>query len=393
MAWLTRAGPRCPRSLPHHRDPTGRWAAESGHPESQAALTPERAIQPGTDTCCPGLAESVKVAPFMANWKRVRRLGKRLLLGAGGLAIAAPLTACGASQQGVLSAEAFHHPSYPYAIHYVDPSLPGLKAIVGDSWRIKNFYQRGGEWRPKPGYTVKLDWDRYDDGRVDERLVVPSHEFLFEHVRDDGRLWLQVRPISTHIGDKQLKTLARRYIEGIAGSGTVFVQFKDVAVARENTLATRTLGGMTCEVAGREAFMATFEIADVDQIKLSESARWKRASIVLIRTGFSHELRATEYVDGEVRALTMPTLMIAGYENSPEDFDGSLNDFEALLTRLAIGSDGAAVGRPTGTSCRANSTQETTPVAPAAPTAPVAPSAPDPVDDAAPTTPADLEVL
>jgi hypothetical protein len=101
-----------------------------------------------------------------------------------------------------------------------------------------------------------------------------------------------------------------------------------VAEARERHFATRILESKPTTVAGREAHIVTFEIANVDQLHLAPDSRWERAQLIILRPQYS-------WSHGEVQ---WPVLMIIGYSNLPADFDAHVEEFSGFVSRIGWGT-------------------------------------------------------
>jgi hypothetical protein len=78
------------------------------------------------------------------------------------------------------------------------------------------------------------------------------------------------------------------------------------------------------------AYVATIDVANIDQIKLTPASRHTRVQLVVARTNFAYEVSRM----GE--KSTFPVLMMAGYANLPEDFDKDLDAFRRLLVRIDV---------------------------------------------------------
>jgi hypothetical protein len=123
-------------------------------------------------------------------------------------------------------------------------------------------------------------------------------------------------------------------------------------------------------VAGLEAFVATIEVANIDQIKLPPGQRTTKVRLALIRTPFIHR---TPY-DTE-----FPVLMVAGYANLPVDFNADLPAFDRLLGSIQVkGQRGVSA---------VTLSAVTAPSSPSPSAAPVPAPAPAPIQPAASPSP------
>jgi hypothetical protein len=128
-------------------------------------------------------------------------------------------------------------------------------------------------------------------------------------------------------------------------------------------------------MAGRPAYAATLDVANVDQLKLDPGARTQRIQLVLMRAPNDEKIVRDE--QDPRKTLTYPVVVLAGYSNMPADFQTGLNDFHEFLRRLTVGAkSGLAL----------NMTPSAPPAAPSAlPAAPAPPQvAPQPATATAP---------
>jgi hypothetical protein len=79
-------------------------------------------------------------------------------------------------------------------------------------------------------------------------------------------------------------------------------------------------------VDGREAFGATFDVANVDQIQLEHDRRAQRVRIVLVRTGRGYVPWGTRR-----RLEPFPALLMFGCASRPEDFGIAASALRALV--------------------------------------------------------------
>jgi hypothetical protein len=68
-------------------------------------------------------------------------------------------------------------------------------------------------------------------------------------------------------------------------------------------------------MSGKDGLMATIEIADLDQKELAETSQAIHVRLLLVRTGYKYDVANT---------VRMPVLMLAGYSNREQDFQGLL---------------------------------------------------------------------
>ena len=241
----------------------------------------------------------------------------------------AAATGCGATAFGTLGPSGFRSASYGYQIH----SQPDGSFISAD-WLVDNYYIDGGEWAPRtgPDFETRLWLDTNGDGLTDDAGSVPTYDLLLRNRRDGGTIWARVIPLSTRFDQTELRVLARMYVDSVSGTGTVVTSISQgqgqvEVVAESNRYATRTLEEAPMAVDGYEAHRVTFEVANVDQLSLAESSRWKRAVVVFVRAGFL-------WRPGGLSEALFPVTLMLGYSNLPEDFDSRLPEFQAFLASL-----------------------------------------------------------
>jgi hypothetical protein len=95
------------------------------------------------------------------------------------------------------------------------------------------------------------------------------------------------------------------------------------------TFTTKIVDEHPTTVAGFEAYDATIELANVDELKLDPASRSSKLRVVFVRTPYTRKLFATK---GAV-----PQLLILGYSVAPRDFDASLPDFNRFVASISLG--------------------------------------------------------
>jgi hypothetical protein len=305
------------------------------------------------------------------------------------------LGACATTQQGTFATQRFESGKYPYAVYFEDGKP---EHFASDDWRLDNYFEKeeidnvGKKTRvlePKHGaeYDVKRSYDLNDDGQADEAEKEAFYDVLLEHRAVDANLWLRTVPLSGHDRDKGLRVLADRYVEAVSGAGAIAVRFgAESVVAVEKRFASRVLTTSPCTVSGKEALLVDFEVANVDQLQLSDSARWLRGRLVLVRTGYEKAIKTGSNYASTVKEVPFPVLMLVGLSSSPGDFAGLEDDFDGFLGRVALGAPGQPLPSAGGHTCRVQEAAAATAPAEAAPT-PLEGAAPaDPAPEAAPAT-------
>jgi len=282
--------------------------------------------------------------------------------------IAAGLAAIGAAgcvkATGSFTDGAFAHTTYPYRV------VPAADGILDVAWRLENFQRkRDGELEQKKSDELVSDYrlDSDADGQPDATLSIPTFDLRYEHRQRDGVIWLRTFPISGTLRIKELRVLMQNYIDQIAGVGYETVDLEKMEVL-ERRFASEMLDRGDATLAGRRAYVATVDVANIDQVHLSPTSRAVRVRLVLVRPDFA-------YIPDKNNSAAFPVLMMAAYSNLPEDFERDLPSFERFLGEIEIVGDRG---------WQLSSLERLAPVAPAAD----APAAPPAAAPAAPPQPA-----
>jgi hypothetical protein len=144
--------------------------------------------------------------------------------------------------------------------------------------------------------------------------------------------------------------LAQRYLDIAASMGRAIVPFgTEKASSSGQRVASRVLRQSACTVSKRPAHRIDFELGSLDATQ-ANAARWKRASVVLVRTGYDE----TVSIDRpQYRPVGYPVLLISGLVSQPEDFDSLNATFELVLSRTVLGDVGQGLSMNGETTCHA----------------------------------------
>ncbi|MFT3922003.1 MAG: hypothetical protein QM778_05675 [Myxococcales bacterium] len=142
---------------------------------------------------------------------------------------------------------------------------------------------------------------------------------------------------------------AERYVDSVAGSGSVVVRFgaEGALGGIERRFASRVLQSSPCTVSKHEAYRVDFEVANVDQLQLSDQARWQRGAVVFVRTKYQHLAGTTM----QNTKTFYPVVMAIGMSARPQDFAGLEEDFERLLKQTVLGEVGRGLSMNGETTC------------------------------------------
>ena len=237
--------------------------------------------------------------------------------------------ACGASSNS-FRRDGFYGAEQAYRIVHG----PNDALAPGADWYVDNYQidKKGGLGAPKGGpdyqHVIKLDSD--GDGELDVRRKVTTYELLLRHLKNDGHIWVRNLTASTQFRETDLRVLALNYVDAVSGTGEMVSDPQgETKVTIERRFATRVLDAAEATLDGRPAYTVTFEVANVDQLQLSQDSRWERASVILVRPGFHYR----------VNEIDFPVFMLLGYSNRPEDFEQGRAAFEQLVGRVQFLSE------------------------------------------------------
>ena len=239
--------------------------------------------------------------------------------------------ACAPSARGALGPEGFSHNDYAYRVVAQKDG-----SFLPESWKLDNYYGGSGALKPKAGkewiveYSLDSDGDEEADFKVEELI----YDLRFEHLEHDGVIFLRTIPISADMKQKKLSVLMERYVEGIAGAGYEVVTLNSQSqLLVEKRYAAAIVAKSPTKLAGRDAYVALLDVANVDQLKIDPNARKERVELVLLHTDFGY---ITTSNNQTVKSATFPVIMFAGYANKPEEFEAGQKDFHDFLGRIEI---------------------------------------------------------
>ena len=287
---------------------------------------------------------------------------------------------------GSITGQGYRHGVYDYGLM---PRSDGQ--LVPNGWQLDNYFterqrvrKAGGSpaWQqvltPKdgPDYKTEYQLDLTGSGEFDADEEAYLYDLRFTHSVHAGVIWMMTVPVPVRWQNKDLSVLTREYVDDISGSGFEIVEYKAMRVeGREKTFASTIVETAAGTVAGREAYAATVDVANLDQLRLNPNHRHRRARVVLIRSGlvYVYTHRSKKY--------TFPVVLFLGYSNRPAEFPHGLPAFEDFVDRVVIaGQSGAAlqfqsaVPEPAAVAAPAPPPEATAPAAPAWAAPPAAPA-------------------
>jgi hypothetical protein len=244
----------------------------------------------------------------------------------------------GCQSSGVFDRAAFRSAKYPYTIRYADPEE---RALLSSDWVVENYYAdaAGKPTTSKSGRDYRKDREiELASGRTTTRTF-DVYDVLLVHRASDAVIWLRSIPLSPRQASLDLRVAAEQYAEGLSGSGFYATDLGHRRVESQ-TYASHMLSGRPVTVAGLDAYEATLEVANVDQLKLDPASRAAMIRVVFVRTPFTAESHG---VDSE----KLPVMWMVGYANNPTDFEAQSPDFVRFLGLIdANGSHGFTVLPP-----------------------------------------------
>ncbi len=243
-----------------------------------------------------------------------------------GVFAALSLSACFA-QTATLDDDGLVHSGFGYRI----VASGGRRTFISADWPIENFTPDDS---PKSG--ADYDTFRYvdvDDDDQDEQIERASYyDLRLEHRRNNGSIWVRTFPVSDVTNGKALTVLVQNYVENIAAAGYFTAGINDAGAVsvEERRFATRILDTEATSLDGQDAAAVLFDVANVNQLQISRSARSARALVFISRTPFRYRVRTA------LGVREWPVLMLVGFANAPDDFAASLPDFQRFLGAIQM---------------------------------------------------------
>lgn len=274
------------------------------------------------------------------------RFKRFFLLASITLALVACAASVGPYPIATLQDGTFHHVNYDYSV----VTQGGTGELMSSDWRLDNYAPSTdaspglGEPKVTGGYVGEVGLDHDGDGEFEGRVTLPTFDLLFKHRRDDGRIFLSTFPISQHAADRELSVMLRDFVESAAASGEITHNYSAGSSRAAAPMASRVLASRPTRVHGFPAHEVIFEVANVQQLELSPSARWQRGHVVLVRPEMVFgqrqlypAIRVPDLGRGVGQETFYPVLMVIGYANHPDEFDAHHDEFRDLLSRIRIG--------------------------------------------------------
>ena len=251
-----------------------------------------------------------------------------ILLGASG---------CGPALDAALTKDRFRHDRYGYEVRSASAQefLPAGEGWKVDNLQFEDMKTSTGEAKKKlvsktgADYVVRYFLDYDDDGESDELGEFYTYDLRLVNVRNAGAIWLRTLPLHPDDEQRDLRVLAEQYVAGVAGTHYEVAQLEGALyhVNHANTYATSIQHRASGTLAGQPAYAVTVDVAEVHQLELDPKARGQRVTLVFVRTPFHFEYRQRK----------LPVLMLVGYSNLVDDYQGGLDALHGFLSHIAIG--------------------------------------------------------
>lgn len=248
--------------------------------------------------------------------------------------------ACMSPPSGSLTPTGYQHEEHDYGVR---TTPGGDDRLMGSHWQVDNFYGERDAWMPKdgPAYLTTYTLDRDGDGEFESEVEAYVYDLRYTHREHDGVVFLRSIPLSRTQKEKRLKVLMHRFIDDIAGAGYAVVTLSGKSRVEEKRFAPLIKKEGPAKLGGLEAYAASLEIKNLDQLKVDPNAKGELVEIVIAHAPFQY---VPDRYDPENK---YPVLLVAGYANGYSEFSEGWGDFRNFLSRIQInGKVGAAVNYP-----------------------------------------------
>ena len=265
-----------------------------------------------------------------------------------GYAVAAVAAAgCAAHPAGQFGTTGYQNPTYSYSVSYAEGTL-----VLPQGWVLDNFASspQGLVPRKDMGYVTTVHLDRDGDRVPDGPLRIPAYDLRFVHSAHPGVIWLRTFPYSYHLHEQTLEELARSYVPYMLAAGVEAASIDDRAPGPPQVSVT---------LRSQDAWMVAGHPAEVLELEETPMAggALRRARVVLVRPGFMYQLTTQRR-----ETVLFPVLLVAGYSNTPEQFEASAPDFDAFLEQITV-QGVAGLTKRSGTAAPTGNEEATAPSA------------------------------
>jgi len=211
----------------------------------------------------------------------------------------------------------------------VGQGAPASAGLMPKGWKLDNFYgsPTPDEAKSTDDYMTTYVLDADGNGTYELRLEKFLYELRFVNLLDDGIIWLRVIPVSADLAEMSLPVLIDAYVDSMSGGrfDAAWVDRNHTA-GREKHYASVLTSTQPCQLGGVDCQLATIDLADVDQVKLSPTKRYRKLQVLIARAP----------LEFSVRGHALPTYLVAGYSNQPARFDADWPEFRDFLGRIVL---------------------------------------------------------
>lgn len=238
------------------------------------------------------------------------------------------LSACASAVgEGYFTPTAFYQSEFPYRVRFAQEN-----SFLGGDWVLDNFYpDRRNRLKPKEtnDYVDNVPLDLNGDDVNDEYVQIQVFDVRLLHRRTNAALWISHLPLPVRWAETDLSVVARSYVEAASGVGVVVTS---LGVSSQRRYSTRVVSERALTVWNRPAYEVAFEVANVDQLELSDASRTRMVRVLLVRPPYGWHVR------GDV---DVPVLTVVGMSTLPEQFEATSPYFVQLVNQVDQAYDDA----------------------------------------------------
>ncbi|MBN9167473.1 MAG: hypothetical protein J0I07_41475 [Myxococcales bacterium] len=239
------------------------------------------------------------------------------------------LSGCSPSR-GTVTPAGYHQTLYGFEVRSEGGSF------LGPDWLLDSHDKLGAPKR-EGIYKTQFNIDADNDGSYSHREEQLTYDLRFRHRYTNAILWLTTFPVSSRLAETKLSVEMRELVDNMAGGRFETAKIGQTTTVEDTRFATRIISEGPATLAGHDAYWATVDVANVDQLKLDASHRQQRMRLVLVRTPFKHRVRFM---------VDLPVYMVVGYASAPSEFDAEAPAVKHLLDLLVIQGKQGFVSAP-----------------------------------------------
>ena len=173
-----------------------------------------------------------------------------------------------------------------------------------------------------PGQFVSDKWRINRSGRIDLSL---------RNRYNNSLMWVDAARLPDDLLDASPAIAAHAIVEGLAGGTWDATYVYGRVQYTRRRWATRLLEEAPATVQGHPGHMVLADVMDVAQTQVNpQGGALARTMIVVVRVpSFEHQVQGDQQ-------RRRPALLIAGYANTPAQFDAEVGDFQTLLQSIQV---------------------------------------------------------